>query len=227
MHGQIGKYVNLIPDRTILTLLVAFGLAAAALLWHQSRTQASLVESMALQDAALYSDTLREFRTLYTSEVVEAVLTHGIEVSHDYKSKAGAIPLPATFSMLLGNRIAEHGGGGEMRLYSPYPFPWRQETGGLTDDFNRYAWDSLNENPDESVFRFTEVDGRAVLRYATADVMRKDCVGCHNADDLEGGLSLETFADLQQGGANGPALLPGQSTSSRFIRVLTGESKLR
>jgi light-regulated signal transduction histidine kinase (bacteriophytochrome) len=39
------------------------------------------------------------------------VRAQGIEITHDYEGKAGAIPLPATLSMELGERIAARGGG--------------------------------------------------------------------------------------------------------------------
>jgi len=67
-------------------------------------------------------------------------------------------------------------------------------------------------------------DEPAAVDYTThiAPLLQKYCASCHNADDREGLLSLESFADLQLGGKNGPALLPGQSGSSRLIRQLTG-----
>ncbi len=58
-----------------------------------------------------------------------------------------------------------------------------------------------------------------------APILKKYCAGCHNADDKEGGLSLETYAQLQRGGKRGRAILPGQSQASRLLRVLTGEAK--
>jgi PAS domain S-box-containing protein len=172
--------MRLAPDRTILILAAVFSFAAVALLWHQAYTHSRLVESTAVRDAARYSDAMREFRTLYTSEVVNPLSQHGIIASHDYKERDGSIPLPATLSMMLGNAIAESGSGGTMRLYSPYPFPWRLEEGGLGDDFQRDAWAALTRNPEEPWFRFSELDGLPVLRYATADVMRESCVACHN-----------------------------------------------
>jgi len=58
-----------------------------------------------------------------------------------------------------------------------------------------------------------------------APLLNKYCAGCHNAVDREGGLSLESFADLQRGGENGPAVLPEQAASSRLVRVLTGAAE--
>jgi hypothetical protein len=60
-----------------------------------------------------------------------------------------------------------------------------------------------------------------------APILKKYCVGCHNPDDHEGELSLESFADIQKGGEHGRVVLPGQSASSRLIRVLSGQSKPR
>jgi hypothetical protein len=51
----------------------------------------------------------------------------------------------------------------------------------------------------------------------------KYCAGCHNATDLEGELSLETFAGLQKGGSRGAAIVPGRGDASMLVRVLTGE----
>jgi adenylate cyclase len=133
-----------------------------------------------LQDASLYAQALAEFRTLYTSEVVETVRPHGIEVTHDYMTHAGAIPLPVTLTMLLGKRISAHETGAQIRLYSPYPFASRRAEGGLRDAFGQAAWDYLQRNPARSFHRVEEVQGRPALRYATADLMRPSCVNCHN-----------------------------------------------
>jgi signal transduction histidine kinase len=168
-------------ERTVLVLLVLFGGAAAVILWQHSRIQSSQIQASAIRDAARYTDVIREFRTLYSSEVVSKAQLSGIEVSHDYEGKPGIIPLPATLSMELGNRIASTGSGGETRLYSPYPFPWRTKSGGLQSGFAKDAWESLNRNPDQPYWRIEDIDGRASLRYATADLMCENCVKCHNS----------------------------------------------
>ncbi|MEX0612934.1 MAG: c-type cytochrome domain-containing protein, partial [Pirellulales bacterium] len=56
-----------------------------------------------------------------------------------------------------------------------------------------------------------------------APIFAKYCVGCHNADDREGELSLASFADLQKGGSRGAVLVPGRSDASQLIRALAGE----
>jgi hypothetical protein len=64
---------------------------------------------------------LREFRTLYTSEVVEPVRSQGIEATHDYRLHTGHIPSPVTFSLLLSKRLDQESGT-DVRLYSNHPF---------------------------------------------------------------------------------------------------------
>ena len=158
-------------QRPLILLLVAFlGLGGLFTMWHLSRLQTQLNETAALQSAELYSEAISQFRTLYTSEVVETARSHGIVVSHDYDNQDGAIPLPATLSMLLGRRIGETGSGANTRLYSAYPFPWRkQESEKLfRDPFTNAAWQHWRETPesDEPFYRFEVVDGRYSLRYA-------------------------------------------------------------
>ena len=181
--GKLGPDTlwHLLHRRPMLVLAVLSVTGALVVWWHMAALSRSLIESKALRDAALYSEAIAEFRTLYTSEVVETVLRHGIEVTHDYKTKEGAIPLPATLSMLLGKRIGKQVSGAETHLYSPYPFPWRRENGGLRDQFAEQAWNYFQQNPDKPFHRFEDFQGRRVLRYATADLMRPSCVNCHNS----------------------------------------------
>ena len=170
---------RLLHERTILVLTIMFAVAVAVTLWHLSRLTTKLVESASLQGTFLYSQSLEELRTIYTSEVVERVRGHGIEVTHDYAKREGAIPLPATLSMELGKRIGERGSGMQVRLYSDYPFPWRKD-GGPRDDFEREALRQLRQHPDRPYSRFEDFQGRWSLRYATADRMRPSCISCHN-----------------------------------------------
>lgn len=56
-------------------------------------------------------------------------------------------------------------------------------------------------------------------------ILKKYCVSCHNGEDREGELSLESFREMLKGGEHGAVLMPGDSKNSRLIRVLTGLSK--
>jgi signal transduction histidine kinase len=172
-------FLHLLYQRPILVLTIMFCTGVAIILWHVSRLQSDLIESVTVNDASLYAQALEEFRTLYTSEVVVRARTRGVEVTHDYDSKEGAIPLPVTLSILLGNHLAAKGTGGETRLYSDYPFPSRKN-GGPQDDFERQALQYLRQNPNQPFMRLDSFQGRPSLRYAKADRMRASCVECHN-----------------------------------------------
>jgi len=58
-----------------------------------------------------------------------------------------------------------------------------------------------------------------------APILARYCNGCHNADDAEGRLVLESFQGLQAGGKRGPVVVPGKSSESRLVLVLEGKAK--
>ncbi len=224
----VAGFRYLLYERTIPVLAVLLCVAVAVILWHLSSLSSTLIESTALQDAALYADSLVEFRKLYASEVVARAQSHGMQITHDYAGKEDAIPLPATLSLLLGNRMAEKGSGGEVRLYSNYPFPWRKD-GGPRDDFERSALAQLRQRSDQPVYRYEDYGGRRVLRYVIADRMQATCVSCHNGHpqstktnwkigDVGGGL--EVILPLDRAVAQANSGLKGTFVLMAMIVVL-------
>jgi len=140
------------------------------------------VRSTALEGAAQQSEMLDVVNALYSSEVVDRLQSHGIVVTHDYATRKGAIPLPATFTIESGQRIGERSKTGmQFRLYSDFPFRSRKD-GGPHDEFERAAVADLGRNPDQPFYRFEALRGRPALRYATARVMEANCINCHNGD---------------------------------------------
>lgn len=164
--------------RIILPLLLAFFVFGLA--WHVLTLQSNIVKMAGIHNAKLYSDAITAFRTLYSSEVVKIAEKHGFEVTHAYLKEDNSIPLPATFSVLLGKKISEAGSSGTVKLYSPYPFPWRQDNGGLQDAFSQEAWNALTEKPAIPFYKFEGQNNQQTLRYAVADRMRESCINCHN-----------------------------------------------
>src|SRR5260370_42372943 len=51
------------------------------------------------------------------------------------------------------------------------------------------------------------------------------CVECHNPEKLRGGLNMESFKALDQGGENGTVFVAGKPEESRI--VLQGEGKAK
>jgi serine/threonine protein kinase len=164
------------------SVLVAVSLGSAFGLWHLSLLSQQLVRSTALESAAQLSETLDVNNDFYSSRVVDRLQSLGVVVSHDYATKDGAIPLPATYTLELCQRIGERSKTGmAFRLYSDYPFRSRKD-GGPHDDFERAALAGLRRDPDRAVYRFEDFRGRPALRYATARRMQATCIGCHNKD---------------------------------------------
>ena len=83
---------------------------------------------MAVQDANRYVHALSEFLCLIYFRGRGSGLKRPIfAVTHDYQSVSGAIPLPVTLSVMLGERLPKHHQIERVRLYSDYPFPWRKD----------------------------------------------------------------------------------------------------
>jgi PAS domain S-box-containing protein len=167
---------------TIPLLTALYILGVAATMAHVYFLQRQLVQSGATQAAQLQSETLAALRSYYTSEVVERLRPHGVEAAYDFRDRVKAIPLPATFTIELSELISAEGSGQQVRLVSDYPFPWRKYRGEL-DDFERMAlaqFRKAGRAEPQPVFRMEALQGRPVLRYATADVMRSQCIDCHN-----------------------------------------------
>ena len=59
------------------------------------------------------------------------------------------------------------------------------------------------------------------------EILRESCEHCHNADDEEGGLLMDSYASLIAGGEHGNALVPGDSASSRLMQMIDGKLKPR
>jgi serine/threonine protein kinase len=169
-------------NRVAASLLAAVTLGSAVGLWHLSRLSEHLVESSALESAAQESEMLKIVNGLYSSRVVDRLQSRRVEVTHDYLTKPGAIPLPATLTIESGEEIGKQSRTGMLvRLYSGHPFRSRQN-GGPHDDFERVALASLNEHHEAPFYRFELYKDRPSLRYATAWLMKTDCIGCHNQD---------------------------------------------
>jgi len=51
-------------------------------------------------------------------------------------------------------------------------------------------------------------------------VLRKHCAECHTGEKKKGGLSMNTLAELLEGGENGPVLVPGKPDESKLVTVV-------
>ncbi|MER8731790.1 adenylate/guanylate cyclase domain-containing protein [Mesorhizobium sp. M1227] len=169
-------------QRTMGPLLVAavviglVGLPVAA--WLDLR---DLSERMLRRQASEISRIIDEMRGFYGSDVVGRVLqaNGAVTATHNYRDVPGAIPIPATLSIELGNRISAHDGSVKYRFVSDLPFKGRATH--QLDAFERNAILALRANPKEPII---EVSGSLFdrqVRAAAPVIMGQVCVTCHNS----------------------------------------------
>jgi signal transduction histidine kinase len=136
--------------------------------------------STALKSAEAYSSAMATIRNFYSSEIVPRARKGGATVTHNYADVPGAIPLPATLSIELGELVSRTSTGGRFRFYSRFPFPWRTH-GGPRDAFESDALEALSSGKRKDFVRVEVINGEPVLRYAAPVRMGESCVACHNS----------------------------------------------
>nr|CAA6800457.1 MAG: Multi-sensor hybrid histidine kinase [uncultured Thiotrichaceae bacterium] len=164
----------------ILSILVIAG--TAFVFWFSHQKSEAITERTMVNEAKEFADSVAQFRTFYSKNIVPSAKEHGIEFSHDYANSA-KLPLPATLSVDFGKFLANTDSNYGVRLYSDSPFPWRIEegTGGPKDEFEAWAINELRKAPEAPVWRIETTDKGQVLRYAKADRLSESCLGCHNS----------------------------------------------
>src|SRR4051794_22159972 len=55
-------------------------------------------------------------------------------------------------------------------------------------------------------------------------LLRDNCIACHNPEKHKGGLILTSRASALKGNDNGPAFVPGKSAESRLIEALSPDA---
>src|SRR6516162_9565593 len=51
------------------------------------------------------------------------------------------------------------------------------------------------------------------------------CLECHSSDEPQGGLNMESFKTLMEGGGRGAAIVPGNPDKSPLVLQVEGKSK--
>ncbi len=168
------------PPRTRgLAALVALGLVmlpVAAWLDLKNLSEQSLRSQV--NELSTVIDAVRGY---YAQNVVGRILAAGgqqTRVIHNYHDVPGAVPIPATFSLELGDAIGEKVGNVKYRFVSNFTF--RNRRPHALDAFERDALERLRKQPDD---RHYEVSGTLFdrrMRLAAPVLMGQVCAGCHN-----------------------------------------------
>ena len=159
------------------------GVLMASGIWvvyYTYQSSEAMVQEYAVESAEIHANAVTQFRNFYTEELMPRAMRNGMAITHDYKLRDDALPLPATFTIDLGHFLSKADGGTQVRLYSDQPFPWRVAERSL-DDFQKQALKHLKLNPDQPYVREEVLNGNRVLRFAQADLMLASCVACHNS----------------------------------------------
>ena len=164
---------------TIPILIIGFVLSVV-IYQINIRNSINRVVETSLSQAEIVSTQIRELRGYYTKNVVREAKKNGIKITHDYENRDSAIPLPATMVHEL-NSIFSEKSDYEVRLFSNFPFPWRQD-GGILDEFGKEASEFLKDSPEDVYWKVEDATEGRTLRFATADLMvSQTCVQCHNS----------------------------------------------
>lgn len=163
----------------ILVLLLCMGTGVA--LSGTFELSADLVDAQALQHARVSVNTVKEAWLLYSQSVVGRLDDlDNVTASPEYHQIAGGVPVPATFTIELGERVSQSESGLSFRLFSNYPFPNRQGSGGPQNIFEQKALKYLQRNPTGFYYQKAKEKDHLLFRYAEAVQMEPSCVKCHN-----------------------------------------------
>jgi signal transduction histidine kinase len=153
-------------------LVLVIALAIAESWWHAEAVK----KTTAIEAAESYSQALTTFRNFYSNEIVPRAQRAGAIVTYDYHDKPAALPLPATMTIELGERLSRD--GAFFRMYSTLPFPHRADR--TLDSVEQEALAALTADPKHPFTLFEDRNGRTFVRYAKPVYMGETCVACHN-----------------------------------------------
>ena len=129
--------------------------------------------------ARAHAELIISFRNFYSSKLLPIVREHSeLAITHDYKNQPGALPIPATMTLDFVEQVAEANPGINLRLVSPYPFPWRSVT---LEPFEVDAMAALQSGGMDEFLRVENTAQGKVMRYAAPIRLEESCVACHNS----------------------------------------------
>ena len=96
------------PMQCLGALLIGMGLWVVFYTYQSSER---MVRQYATESAQAHAASVTQFRNFYTQELAPRAVQAGMEVTHDYKSRTHALPLPATLTIDLGHYLSKVDGG--------------------------------------------------------------------------------------------------------------------
>jgi adenylate cyclase len=161
----------------VLVAIMILGLPLAVWLDLSNLTEAAL-----RRQARDLNSIITSMRGFYGTNVVGRVLAAPgttTQVTHNYQSIPGAIPIPATLSLELGHVISEQQNNIAYRFVSDYPFQNRPPH--ALDTFESSALALLRTDPHQIITEASSSLLSDKVRLIAPVTMGKACVDCHNS----------------------------------------------
>lgn len=176
----------------------AFVVSALALPFVMYQTLDEHTSHEALRQARSITLVATAVRSYYTSNVVgPAIRNNGVvSLSDRYHDLNGGIPIPATFSIELGNAIRDSSNTRDFEFRFVSDLPFRNRIRPTLDEFQTAAlrhFRSETENPEKSglmddvaqeqagYWRIERAENNSsTMRLAVPVRMESNCVACHN-----------------------------------------------
>ena len=154
---------------------------AALIAWTNfelSSQSARMVFDDAIAQNLTRATQIRGLRNFYIQTVTSKVIDHGsMAISPLYADKPDTLPFQLTFVIDYLKSIDDR--DTIAGFFSPFPFPNR--AGRTLDGFQADAFAALTTDPATPFMRQETVGDRQFVRLAVADVMKQNCVDCHNS----------------------------------------------
>lgn len=161
-----------------LIALIGLPFVLYSLLWQHAQNEA-------LRNARSLSAVITIVRSYYAANVSGRLLQSDSKaiLSERYHEIPGAIPIPATLSIELGDAIRQRMADSSFLFYFVSDAPFKNRTRPPLDDFQSEALRvfRLEEGHAEHWRLEPEANGGQRMRLAIPVRMEKSCVGCHNA----------------------------------------------
>jgi adenylate cyclase len=179
---SIGKLLLKYPGWVVGFIFL--GLAALPLaVWLDLRNLSD--QTLQIQATSLDS-IISKMRGYYSRNVVSRIKKNAglTQTLHNYHDVLGAVPIPATFSIELGDLISKAEGNVDYRFVSDRAFTHRPPH--VLDDFETAALRTFRQSGNTSK-HISKLSGSVFdrkIRIATPVILADSCVSCHNQHPL-------------------------------------------
>ena len=181
-----------LKDNPTPILLAVAGFGLAITVWSFVDVVGHATRMAAIQDAALLAESIATLKNIYAEQIslpAERVPSEELENSH---GEANPHSQSSNLVKEFADAIEQTKLSSHVEIYGPYSAIWGGPGADLPDEFAHRAWASLTRNPDEPFFEYLSAEEGDFLRYATANRVSDQCIGCHASDRRASRIEIGT-----------------------------------